>query len=255
MKKQFGENGFYLGSNKDLLVSLVSDAPEGDNNHKYEFVVYDLAEPFQSIGLIGTGNPEHFALKFQMQHTQDRFAFAAYVDGVNVCQTHGLAPLSGVYHKESYDAHGYSILIGLSERPKECLYLDTFVQETNESRRLVFTHNQAKGVNTNLISDASAMNKIEVFCWLERKVAHPQVISNTPLFDDNSRSAVGAGEATYKEYGHAGTLSNPLYLGKATFIHVKSAILNVLGDRVVRNPAMLAAPAGKKDMMNKVPLT
>lgn len=234
MKKQFGKNGFYLGTNQDLLVSLVSGASEGDNNHKYEFVVYDLAKPFQNIGLIGTANAERFALKFQMQHSQDRFAFAAYVDGVNVCQTGGLLSLSTILNPESYDAHRGSILIGTSDRPKECLYLETFVQTTNESRKLVFTENKAKGVNVNLISEPSAMNKIEIFCWLERKVIQPKVGTSTPFDDSNSRGAVGAGEATYKEYGSTSRLSNPLYLGKATFIHLNYQVLAFLGDRVVK---------------------
>ena len=76
--------------------------------------------------------------------------------------------------------------------------------------------------------------KIEIFCWLERKVIQPKVGTSTPFDDSNSRGAVGAGEATYKEYGSTSRLSNPLYLGKATFIHLNYQVLAFLGDRVVK---------------------
>lgn len=254
MKKQFGKNGFYLGPNNDLFVSLVSNQPEGDDNHNYDFVVFDLAQPTQNVGLVGVENGERFGFKFQMQHSQDRFAFAAYVDGVNVCQSRGLSPLSAINNPESYFEHRGGILIGISDYPKECIYVDTFVQKTNESRRLAFTHDKTKGVNYNLISEAQAMNKIEIFCWIERKVVQPEVSMSRGASRGFGDSAVGAGEATYKEYGRTSTLSNPRYIGKVTFIHLNAEILKHLGDRIVERPAGFSFNPAKDDIMNLVPM-
>lgn len=254
MKKQFSKNGFYLGQNNDLFVSLVSNQPEGDDNHKYDFVVFDLANPVQNVGLVGVEDGERFGFKFQMQHTQDRFAFAAYVDGVNVCQSRGLSPLSAINNPESYSEHRGGILIGISDYPKECIYVDTFVQKTNESRRLVFTHNETKGVNFNLISEPESLSKIEIFCWLERKIIEPKIGMDRGMSRGMGGSFVGAGEATYKEYGSTSTLVNPLYIGKVTFIHLNADVLKHLGDRIVERPANFSFNSVKDDIMNLVPM-
>lgn len=132
--------------------------------------------------------------------------------------------------------------------------MDTFVQKTNESRRLAFTHDATKGVNFNLISEPESMNKIEIFCWLERKVIHPEVVMDRGMSRGMGSSAVGAGEATYKEYGSTSTLSNPLYIGKVTFIHIKADVLKHLGDRIVERPANFSFNSAKDDIMNLVPM-
>jgi hypothetical protein len=221
MQKKFTENGLLVGPNNDLLVSLVSNEPDCDNCHDYEFVIYDLPTPVKNEGLVGVNDGENFALKFQMQHTQDRFAFAAYVDGVSVVQDLEVVRLSSIQKPEIFDSHINAMLIGFSERPKECTYLETFIKGEDAYPRLIFIDDEAKGVNAKLISEPSAMNKIEIFFWLERL--------------SYSRSGVAEGENRVKEYPTSETLSEPFFLGKATFIHKNADELRHLGEIIVRN--------------------
>ena len=49
------------------------------------------------------------------------------------------------------------------------------------------------------------------------------------------------------------TLENPLYIGKATFIHMNAEILTHLGNRIVEKPAGFVYNSLNQDIMDLVP--
>ena len=64
-----------------------------DNEHTHEYQVFNLDNPLLHIGKIGVSNEDVFAIQFKFKSKND-YAFAVYLDGVNVSQKAGIKSLN-----------------------------------------------------------------------------------------------------------------------------------------------------------------
>lgn len=217
-----------------------------EENHLWEYKGYHLRNPIKSARLIGVDNKELFAVALQADF-EDRFAVAIYVDGVNVIQSKGIEQLEDVIIEQDIDHHYHFVCN--SDYLGEINYVDRFDQASGANREFAFTFNPKKSVNINLINKVNARSKIELFMWKERPVK--KVVMRSLSMLPNEESYVGAGAATNKAYGTGKNLSNPLFLGSATFVHVPASFLRHLGTRFVMPE--IVNKVGKVDPMDVVP--
>ncbi len=221
------------------------------NSHTHEYNVFDLKKPVKGVGLIGVKNHDVFALQFSANFDDD-FAYAIYLDGINVIQRYGIQNLNDISEDKRaiYNSHAKFIS---RDHHQNTRYINRFSQENSENRYFTFTMDKNTGINEILISDPSMEHRIEVYFWKEKKVEPV----NERLFDmamfkldrnPNSESKIGAGESSYKEYKTATiSLRNPQYIGKALFVHLPAEKLSHLGETLI--------PVRIVDPMDLVPKT
>lgn len=223
-----------------------------NNKHNYEYQVFELKSPVYNVGLIGVDNKDEFAITFKPNFT-GRFAMAVYLDGVNVSQVNGITNINQIEElkRENYYSHNGKFICenenGLTA------YLYRFNQKSGENRLFTFTTAYKSGINELLISDPSLSSRIEIYLWKEKiiKDDYPTLFSTRTT--DMPKTKVGAGEVTNIQYKTSLGLTNPLYLGKAMFIHLNSGNLNYLGQTKVSTAN--AENFNFKDPMDLVPKT
>lgn len=221
------------------------------NSHTHEYNVFDLKKPVKGVGLIGVENHDVFALQFSANFDDD-FAYAIYLDGINVIQRYGIRNLNDISEDKRaiYNSHAKFIS---RDHHQNTRYINRFSQENSENRYFTFTMDKNTGINEILISDPSLEHRIEVYFWKEKKF-EPIIETgyNRAMFKidciPNSESKIGAGESSYKEYKTATiSLRNPQYIGKALFIHLPAEKLSYLGETLI--------PVRIVDPMDLVPRT
>ncbi len=234
-------------SEEGVEVGIVSGLNK--NKHTHEYRVFDLKNHVPGVGLIGVKDHDVFALKFKANFDDD-FAYAIYLDGVNVIQSYGLKSLSSIPENKR-DNYGYHPNFISRKHGQKFLYIDRFSQENLENRYFTFTMGENTGINEILISDPSLEHRIEVYFWKERIIQINQEAYFNIVADESSvlkKSKIGAGESSYKEYKTATTgLNNPEFIGKVQFIHLPAEKLNHLGETLV--------PINLVDPMDLVPRT
>lgn len=228
-----------VGQSQNSLVEISIVQGLNNSTHTHEYQIFPMANQFPSMGMIGVNNGDEFAINFKVKFT-NRYAMAVYLDGVNVSQKSGIHSLNEISenNREKYSSHR-----GLFVSNSKISYLNRYSQKNGENRLYTFTTAKNSGINENLISDPSNLNRIEVYFWKEVL----EVSDELPNFSstDDYSPKVGAGKATNKEFTVAHHIENPLFLGKVTFIHQSSEELNHLGS--------LLLPVKIDDPMDKVP--
>lgn len=229
--------GFNRLSQGGMNIAIVQGGNNNTERHKAEHVNFPLNNPIPGVAIIGVAD-EEFQICFKPDFT-DRYAIAAYVDGVNVNQKNGIVNLAQIQEslRELYSSHQLFIGNGIG-------YLDRFNQSSGQNRVFTFTLDESKGVNYNTIRDYSQMSRIEVYIWKERpRPAYRQddfalestrgMSKGVTRGGGGTRSAVGAGAASNQAYGSTSGLNDPIFIGKFVFIHVPFTAVAHLGDRLV----------------------
>jgi hypothetical protein len=239
---------WYNHTNTGIEVGLVSGYAQGKHSHAYQ--VFDFQNPSPNVGLIGVNNKQEFAIRFKFRFKED-YAFAVYLDGINVSQKSGVHSLNEIPEQErcNYKSHKGKFIIKNTNIGSGG-YLDRYNQKNNENRLLTFTTEKNKGINEILISDPSLANRIEIYIWQQDEC--DMMIDNFSPSDNNSPTKIGAGAATNQEYANSSGLDQPVYLGKAMFIHTNESNVADLGK------ALLSLQEIEKlnyDPMDRVPRT
>jgi len=211
--------------------------------------VFELKKPVQNVGLIGVDNKDEFAITFK-PNFKGRFAMAVYLDGINVSQHDGLTNINQIeeFKRDNYHSHNGKFIC---ENSNELLaYLYRFSQKSGENRLFTFTTAFKSGINELLIHDPSLSSRIEIYLWKER--IFEDVGNSLASISTTPETKVGAGDATNKEYLSSPRLLNPIYLGKAMFIHLNSGNLTHLGKTKISTNA---ENFNFKDPMDLVPKT
>lgn len=235
--------------NNEIEVGIVNGLINGIHTHEYQ--VFDLQNSTSNVGLIGVNNQEVFAIQFKF-NTNDDYAFAIYLDGVNVSQSSGIHSLNEISeHKRGiYNAH-WGKFISRNNPTRKVNYVNRYSQKNGENRLFTFTTAAHSGINEILINDPSLTNRIEIYVWKNEMIDVSDSAFSPPSSSVNSK--VGAGEATHEEYKKAENLSNPEFMGKIMFIHTQANNINHLGK------ALLSLEEIEKlkndDPMNRVPRT
>lgn len=225
-----------FNSNEDgVEVGVVSGLKS--NHHTHEYQVFDLKKPVKGVGLIGVKDHDVFALQFKANFEED-YAYAIYLDGINVIQQYGIQDLSSIAESKRDDYHFHAKFIS-RDHNGSTRYIDRFSQANSENRYFTFTMGENTGINELLIADPSSEHRIEIYLWKEESIE--QIIESwktIPLFNimsiPDSDSKIGAGESSYEEYKTASTnLKNPEFIGKALFIHLPAEKLNHLGETLI----------------------
>jgi len=235
----------FENQNKIIEVGIVSRLINGKHSHEYQ--IFDLKKPISNIGLIGVNSNEVFAIQFKFNCDGD-YAFAAYLDGINVSQSIGIHSLNEINEdqRNKYKMHRGIFIIRDAKKHKKA-YLNRFNQINGENRLFTFTTDVNSGINEILINDVSISNKIEIYFWREIVEEFDEMIGNHILFMP-ALTKVGAGEATHEEYKKGTHLSNPEFLGKVIFIHVNANAISHLGKTLLSVNEI-------EDPMNNVPKT
>lgn len=224
------EKSFKIKKNLGIEVGIVSG---NELNNGYE--VIEIKRP-HGVGVIGVNNGEEFAIKFKPTF-DSKFGLAVYMDGVNVNQAAGIINLNSILKDKmnDYDSH-QSFVVENSGNSN--VYLNRYNQINNQNRVFTFTTEKNSGINEVLISDPIMSNRIDIYLWIEY---HPYFDENSthldymlPGDDDLPSSKIGAGRATNEEYASGKGLSNPYFLGRITFIHLRSEELFNL-KRILKN--------------------
>lgn len=225
-----------------------------NNNHTYEYQVFELNKPIQNVGLIGVDNKDEFAITFKPNFT-GRFAMAVYLDGVNTSQSNGITNINQIEEskRDNYYSHNQKFIC--ENENEGVAYLYRFSQKNEENRLFTFTTSFKSGINEILISDPSLDNRIEIYLWKEKRFEYSDDMNFSPPFiiDKLPKTKVGAGEATNNKYKNSPGLNNPLYLGKAMFIHLNSGNINHLGQTKIATANV--ENFNFKDPMDLVPKT
>ncbi len=243
--KMVKRNLYLRDSENGLLeVKIVLGYVE-NQGHRKEYNVFDLKRPVQGVGLIGVRSNDVFALNVT-SGSNKRYAFAVYLDGVNISQRSGIHSLNEIEEskREMYNSHkGLFILPN-----KGSFYIDRYSQLGGANRTFTFTDFENAGINENLINDTSLKNRIEIYVWEETPEEFETVRFSMERSSCNSESdirfskttepkkevKIGAGEATNREYKSAKDLRKPEYVGKLMFVYVEQSKLSHLGKCVVR---------------------
>ncbi len=235
--------------NKGIEVGIVNEITNG--KHTYEYQVFNLQNPSPNIGLIGVNQQETFAIQFKFLSEGD-FAFAVYLDGINVSQKSGIHSLNEISEdqRSNYKAHK-GIFITRNAKKEIRAYLNRYSQANGENRLFSFTTEINSGINEILINDPSLTNRIEVYLWQDIEEEYDYMISNFHFAPPLPSSKVGAGEATHDEYKKAEHLLNPQFLGKVMFIHTNSGNITHLGKSLVSLEEIEKSKID--DPMNRVP--
>lgn len=236
MKKSITLNSFDEGG---IDVNIVKGY--NGNDHSHQYAIFSLSDPVEDIGLIGVEEGDRFAICLSSTITP-KFAYAIYLDGINVIQSYGIKSLSKIPEKnrENYDEHAKFLSEG-----KGTFYSDCYSQLNGENRQFVFTLKHKAGINENLIQDPSHANRIEIYVWQETIIEDDNDYSPIAADEFPLSSKIGAGEATYKKFKEGTNLKNPSFLGKGMFIHQPAEKLKHLGETIIATRI--------NDPMNHVP--
>lgn len=218
-----------------------------NNKHTHEYQVFNLKQPVENVGLIGVDNGDKFAISLKPNFF-GRFAIAAYLDGVNVSQKNGITNINQIEESERDDYFSHKGKFISDYLHESASYLSRFSQKNEENRLFTFTTAFNTGINEILISDFSLLNRIEVYFWKETE-EHGIFFSQREF----QRTKVGAGEATNIKYKNVTGLYNPIYLGKAMFVHLNSGNLKHLGQTKISTTT--SENFNFKDPMDLVPKT
>jgi hypothetical protein len=236
--------------NKGIEVGIVSGYSNGKHTHEYQ--IFNLENPTPNVGLIGVNNQEVFSIQLKFTTYAD-FAFAIYLDGINISQKNGIHSLNQIPEERRmiYKAHN-GLFITRNTKKGTKAYINRYSQANGENRLFTFTTAANSGINEVLINDPSLTNRIEVYTWQDIEEEYDSMIDNFSPSDNNSSTKVGAGNATNVEYKKARGLDNPEFLGKVMFSHTNAKNVAHLGK------ALLSLEEIEKlnyDPMNRVPRT
>lgn len=213
-----------------IEVSVVTGYKNDSHTHAYR--VFELTPPDPEARFIGVNDNDLFALAMK-PHFKGRFAAAVYLDGVNACQVKCIISLSDI---EEEDREEYAWHQGqfICENDDTIAYLYRYHQKDNRNDLFRFTTSADKGINETLLSEPSLEGRIDIYLWKEKIIGMgPDVFlanANYASFSHGGRTKVGAGASTGKIYLGATHLENPVFLGKATFMHVNADRFAHFGD-------------------------
>ncbi len=242
-----GNQNLYEKQNKIIEVGIVSGLNNGKHSHEYQ--IFDLKKPISNIGLIGVNSNEVFAIQFKFNCDGD-YAFAVYLDGINVSQSSGIHSLNEINEdqRNEYKTHRGIFVIRDAKKHTKA-YLNRFNQINGENRMFTFTTDVNSGINEILINDVSISNKIEIYFWKEIVEEEDYMLGDAMICNFlPPQTKVGAGEATHEEYKKGTHLLNPEFLGKVIFIHVNAISVSHLGKTLLSLNEL-------EDPMNNVPKT
>lgn len=236
----------FLSDNDYVKVGIVSGLIDGMHSHEYQ--IFNLTKPIPNIGLIGVNSNDVFAIQFKFNCDGD-FAFAVYLDGINVYQSNGIHSLNEIEEDQRslYKMHRGLFVIRDAKKNSKA-YLNRFNQMNGENRLFTFTTEINSGINEILINDLSLNNKIEMYFWKEIVEEFDDMLGDAMICNFLPSTKVGAGDATHEEYKKGTHLLNPEFLGKVIFIHTHSNNVNHLGKTLITVNELT-------DPMNKVPRT
>ena len=251
------KNSNFLGFG-NLFVGIT----QGGYPHTHEYVPFNLKNPRKDARLIGVNEGDRFAVAFRTHDPSCRYAFALYVDGINIAQKNGIKSLANIPEAMRADRSQHQCMVITFDKAEDPLYCDRYSQSSGANREFTFTLDDQKGVNYNTIQDPSQTSKIEVYMWKEVKqlIRSMGPTRSSGTTRGTTRSAVGAGSATNKAYGvNKEKFQNPEFLGKATFVHLPSSALAHLGKCLVpvKKDEQLgfSFDSSKDDPMDFVPRT
>lgn len=236
----------YSHDNENVEVGIVSGLIDGMHSHEYQ--IFNLKKPMSNIGLIGVSSNDVFAIQFKFNCDGD-FAFAVYLDGINISQSSGIHSLNEILeeNRSVYKMHRGIFVIRDAKKNSKA-YLNRFNQMNGENRLFTFTTEINSGINEILINDLSLSNKVEIYFWKEIVEEFDYMLGDAMICNFLPSTKVGAGDATHEEYKKGTHLLNPEFLGKVIFIHTHCNNLNHLGKTLLSINELI-------DPMNKVPRT
>lgn len=216
-----------LESDKSVGIEVGIVSGYSNNEHNSEYQVFELKSPVYNVGLIGVDNGEEFAISFK-PNFKGKYAMAVYLDGINVSQTNGISSINQIEELKRNNYYSHKGIFTCESDNEITAYLYRYNQKNLENRLFTFTTAFNSGINEMLISDPSLASRIEIYMWKEEIGELAQQI--TFNYMSNEESKVGAGKVTNDKYKTSNGLSNPIYLGKAMFIHLHSKNLRHLGE-------------------------
>lgn len=232
-------------NNNYVEIAVVKDFSA--NSHHTEYAVFDLKYPEKNVKLMGVEDGDVFALSFATNCTET-YAVAVYLDGVNISQRYGIHSLNSIpeFKRDQYNEHK-GIFYMHPSGEEMVIYLDRYSQVSGKNRLFTFTTKEGGGINEVLIEDKSLRNRIDVYVWIDETVLtdddYPRVLfsieePNDIRFRTSDKGIhdvkIGAGEETNKHYSTTDMrLSNPEFLGKATFIYMHRSNLEHLGRTLI----------------------
>lgn len=213
-------------------------------SHSHEYQVFPVKNANPYMGLIGVENGDVFAIHLKST-LKERFAWAIYLDGVNVVQDYGIKSLNDLQEEDRSNYKAHAKFIGESEGT---YYNNCYSQSNGENREFTFTQKRNSGINEILLQDSSQENLIEIYFWKEAPddfgVDYLPYADEFPgAFEENSK--IGAGKATYQKFQEGTGLIDPVFMGKLKVIHQPADKVKHMGKTVI--------PVD--DPMNKVPLS
>lgn len=219
-----------------------------NNQHSHEYQVFNLDNPLLHIGRIGVSNADVFAIQFKFK-SEDDYAFAVYLDGVNVSQKGGIKSLNEIPERQRYNYHAHEgKFVSRYKKTRGIRYINRYSQKNGENRELTFTTLEKAGINEVLLNDAALKNRIEIYVWRDVEGDDDDKISidySPDIIDDTK---IGAGKATNQEYNNVPGLNNPEFLAKVIFIHTHTNNLSHLGKTLISIEDLV-------DPMDRVPTT
>lgn len=230
--------GKKIGEKKyDVNVGIVSGLHKTGHSHEYQ--VFDLKNLIDNIGLIGVNDKEIFAIQLH-SNFKERYAISVYLDGINISQKNGIISLNEISDEKLNIYSEHEVMVVSGKEAKSTAYLDRYNQISDKNRVFMFSLNKAKSINDLLIKDASLLNRIEIFIWIEKPLnqGNQKDIFFSPDFNNvdfslKKRSYVGAGKDTNKRFGTTNHLERIKYLGKVMFIHLPADELIHLGEPLI----------------------
>lgn len=225
--------GIQLGG---ISVSLISGTTGREYNSQ------ELPLPTPNTKVIGVTDQETFQIAATHKFGQ-KFAIAIYVDGVPVNQDKKLTLMSEIEDLHSAEDHNYFIATNSGVHK-----IDRYSQVSGENGLLTFTVDPNQSVNVNLTGENAALNRIDIFVWVDthvpreltrsaqrtrgaglmginghrsRSVTFGGGTKGGPTLDEVGleTSFAGVGESTNKEYTVGKGLVEPKFMGHALFIH------------------------------------
>jgi hypothetical protein len=169
---------------------------------------------------------------------EGRFAAAVYLDGVNACQVKGIKSLKDIDEKDMYQYVRHSGQFICENDDDTIAYLCRYHQKDNRNNLFRFYTSVNSGVNETLISEPPLEGRIDIYLWKEKiNNMEPDFYlandNHAASFSQSGRTKVGVGAPTGKIYPGASHLEDPIFLGKATFVHVNADQLTHLGETKV----------------------
>lgn len=191
------KNPIVLG---DLNISIVDGVGNDSFNKEYENISTENTS--ESKLLVKDG--AEYGITFVVD-SKDRYAIATYVDGINVKVSDGVKLSKNVKDMESMSHH--DCLIVWNGYPEQLNFLD-FWFDGKGNPKLVFTKKENNIAANHLNGD---IGTIKVFAWKENK--------NSLLLSRGvrTRGGTGVGEDSGRELKEADAITNPQYVGCATF--------------------------------------